>query len=101
VMVPIYLFRTGIMNCTYPLEESIAMDFVPKDQRARWKSLDSVCAFGWCGSAALGGVLADKYGYAYTFLITAIVQGAGLLLWATLIPLVPRNEMKSLASTKH
>jgi hypothetical protein len=37
------------------------MDFVPKQERARWKSLESVGAFGWCGSAALGGILADKY----------------------------------------
>ena len=30
MIVPLYLFRTGIMNCTYPLEESIIMDYVPK-----------------------------------------------------------------------
>jgi MFS family permease len=70
IMVPIYLFRTGIMNSTYPLEESISMDFVPKDQRARWKSLESIAQFGWCGSAALGGWLADKHGYSFTFLIS-------------------------------
>jgi hypothetical protein len=40
------------MNCTYPLEESILMDFVPSDTRARWKSLDSISVFGWCGAAA-------------------------------------------------
>lgn len=33
IMVPIYLFRTGIMNSTYPMEESILMDFVPKERR--------------------------------------------------------------------
>ena len=33
------------------------MDFVPKDTRSRWKSLDSIAAFGWCGSAAIGGIL--------------------------------------------
>ena len=54
VVVAIYLLRTGLMNCTYPLEESILMDFVPKETRARWKSLDSISQFGWCGSAALG-----------------------------------------------
>ena len=36
------------------------MDFVPKNERARWKSLESVSQFGWCGSAVLGGYLADK-----------------------------------------
>lgn len=51
------------MNCTYPLTESILMDTVPRDKRARWKSLESVTAFGWCGSAVIGGALADRYDY--------------------------------------
>ena len=48
LLVIVYLVRTGLMNCTYPLEESILMDFVPSDTRARWKSLDSISVFGWC-----------------------------------------------------
>eukprot|EP00966_Prymnesium_polylepis_P267986 6191071-Prymnesium_polylepis.1 len=63
-----------LMNCSYPIQESILMDFVPKSTRARWKSLDSIGQFGWCGSAALGGYLADLHGYSFTFLITAGVQ---------------------------
>ena len=92
VLVPIYILRTGLMNCSYPLVESILMDFVPKEERARWKSLESVAAFGWCGSAALGGWLADKYDYTYTFLITALLQTFGYLVFSSLIPLVPRQE---------
>lgn len=94
VLVAIYLVRTGLMNCTYPLEESILMDFVPPQTRARWKSLDSIGVFGWCGSAALGGVLADKYGYSFTFLITAYVQAAATLMQATLMFIVPRSEQR-------
>ena len=90
--MPIYVLRTSLMNATYPLTESILMDFVPKDERARWKSLDSVASFGWCGSAALGGMVADKYDYTHTFLITAIIQSIGIGIWAFLLPLVPRNE---------
>jgi len=92
VLVPIYVLRTSLMNATYPLTESILMDFVPKEERARWKSLDSVASFGWCGSAALGGMVADKYDYTHTFLITAIIQSIGIGIWAFLLPLVPRNE---------
>lgn len=33
----IWQVRTTLMNCTYPIEESILMDFVPADTRARWK----------------------------------------------------------------
>merc|ERR1719421_313761 len=90
--VPIYVIRTAIMNSTYPLEESVIMDFVPKNTRSRWKSLDSVATFGWCGSAAVGGLLADKYSYSFTFFITAFLQGLGGLLLIFLLPLVPINE---------
>jgi MFS family permease len=92
LLVPIYVLRTSFMNASYPLQESILMDFVPKDERARWKSLDSVASFGWCGSAAFGGWLADKYDYTYTFLITSIMQTIGIFIWCLLLPLVPRTE---------
>ena len=45
-----------------------------------------------CGSAAFGGWLADKYDYTYSFLITAILQSLGIVIWATLLPLVPKIE---------
>ena len=58
------------------------MDYVPKSTRARWKSLEAVSIFGWCGSALIGGVLADNYGYPRTFLITIALQASGVLfLW--------------------
>ena len=37
-VVALYILRTALMNCTYPVEESILMDYVPKNKRARWKS---------------------------------------------------------------
>jgi MFS family permease len=92
LLVPIYILRTSAMNASYPLQESILMDFVPKDQRARWKSLDSVAAMGWCGSAAFGGYLSDRYDYTSTFLVTAIVQSIGCAVFALALPLVPRHE---------
>ena len=100
VLVPIYVLRTGLMNCTYPLNESILMDYVPKNERARWKSLDSVVSFGWCGSAALGGWLTDKYDYTYTFFITAIIQGIGIICFLPLVPLVPRKEQDLAVTTE-
>ena len=70
------------------------MDFVPSRTRARWKSLESVASFGWCGSAALGGYLADQpgVGYAGTFKYTAMIQGVATLLQATLLFIVPLHE---------
>jgi MFS family permease len=92
VLVPVYVMRTSLMNAPYPLQESIIMDYVPKNERARWKSLDSVSSFGWCGSAALGGWLTDRYDYTFTFLITAMMQTVGILVYALLLPLVPAQE---------
>ena len=83
------------MNCTYPLSTSLLMDVVPAKSRARWQSLNSVVRFGWCGSAAVGGILADKYGYAKTFLFTAGLQTVGLCVLLTVYPLVPRMEKSS------
>ncbi|CAB9511238.1 expressed unknown protein [Seminavis robusta] len=94
LLVPIYVARTALMNASFPLEESILMDFVPKQERARWKSLESISIFGWCGSAALGGWASDHAhdDYTYTFLITACIQVVGIFIWAILLPLVPIHE---------
>ena len=92
ICVPIYLLRTGLMNATYPLEESIMMDFVPSSTRARWKSIGAISQFGWCGSAALGGILIDSRGYTSTFRITAAVQGLATVIWLPLVYLVPKSE---------
>ena len=92
VLVPVYLMRTSLVNSSYPIRESILMDFCPKNQRARWKSLQSISTFGWCGSAALGGYLSDRWDYTFTFFITATIQVGACLIYAFLIPLVPRKE---------
>ena len=39
LIVAVYVIRTAFMNCTYPLEEGIIMDYVPKAQRARFTSV--------------------------------------------------------------
>ena len=101
LLVAVYLMRSALMNCTYPLEESILMDFVPSNTRARWKSLDSVSVFGWCGSAALGGYLADLRGYTFTFLVTASVQAVATLMQASLILVVPREEQPAAPTAAH
>ena len=51
-----------------------------------------MASFGWCGSAAFGGWLADKCDYTYAFFLTAIIQTIGISVWSLLLPLVPRHE---------
>jgi len=94
IIVPIYILRTALMNCVYPIQESIMMDSVPPSSRARWKSLESVAVFGWCGSAWLGGYWADKYDYTTTFGITATIQGCGVLVLALLWVVAPHVEQE-------
>jgi len=100
LMVTIYIIRTGLMNCTYPLQVSIMMDCVPPSSRARWKSLEAIGVLGWSGSAALGGILADKYSYSRTFLVTAGFQFTSCLILSTLIRVVPVSEKQLEAETQ-
>jgi MFS family permease len=91
LIVVVYLFRTGIINSCYPLLESILMDNVPSNQRARWKSLESIAAFGWTGSALAGGILSDAHSYQFTFSMTAWMQLASGLILLIIQPLVERE----------
>lgn len=88
IVVPVYLLRAGFMNCAYPLDESILMDNVKQSDRSKWKALDSVAVVGWCGSAFIGGILADAFSYDFAFLITAIMQGLSCIIYSFLTPLV-------------
>mmetsp|Transcript_16364 Transcript_16364/g.53273 ORF Transcript_16364/g.53273 Transcript_16364/m.53273 type:complete len:570 (+) Transcript_16364:2219-3928(+) len=91
-IVLVYVVRTALANCTYPLEESILMDFVPRDTRARWKSVESIASFGWCGSALIGGVIADGFSYVTTFGATAALQLVAAVVGLSLVLVVPRKE---------
>lgn len=88
-VIAVYLLRTGLMNAGYPLLESVLMDALPSNRRARFKSLEAVAAFGWTGSALVGGILADERSYRFTFAITASLQLVGTLM---LLPLQPFVE---------
>ena len=85
----VFLVRTVIMNTTKPLTRSIVMDAVPKHQRGRWNGLESINAATWAGSAVMGGILIDHYGFVGVFVATAIMQASSLLpiIWiSSLIP---------------
>ena len=88
VVIPLYLVRTWLMNCTAGLTKSVLNDYVPKRHRAKWNSLESLNVFSWSGSAALGGLLIDRLGYQATFLITAALQGVSMLCLVPLLLLV-------------
>lgn len=84
-VLPLYLVRTWLMNCTAGLTKSVLNDYVVKRHRAKWNALESLNTFSWSGSALLGGVLIDRFGYQVTFLITAALQASSA---ACLLPLL-------------
>ncbi|KNC81356.1 hypothetical protein SARC_06316 [Sphaeroforma arctica JP610] len=91
-LISIYIIRSALINCVVPLARSILMDYCPPNQRAKWGALESLSAFGWSGSAVLGGILVDSYGFDIAFHATATVQ---LIAWSPLLlllPLVAREE---------
>lgn len=92
LMCVLFVFRTAIMNSSSGMKRSILMDAVPKSQRVRWNSLESVTRMTWSGSAVLGGFLVDRYGYRYCFLITAIVYTVSTTPFLFLIHLLPKLE---------
>eukprot|EP01012_Entosiphon_sulcatum_P066098 TRINITY_DN95172_c0_g1_i1.p1 TRINITY_DN95172_c0_g1~~TRINITY_DN95172_c0_g1_i1.p1 ORF type:complete len:451 (-),score=56.62 TRINITY_DN95172_c0_g1_i1:7-1260(-) len=91
ILVPIFLLRTGLMNCSTALLQSVTMDFVPKSQRGKWNSALSLTNFGWSGSAILGGYLVDRHGYGTSFTITACMQAVAVALLVPLWPVVPSD----------
>ena len=68
------VFRTAFMNSTSALTKSVLMDAVPRDERAKWSSLESLNMFSWSGSAALGGFLVAYEGILFNFCVTAFLQ---------------------------
>merc|ERR1739848_42672 len=93
VMIPVYLLRCGFMWSTGGLSYSIIADYVPKEYRARWNTLESISSFGWSGSALLGGKLVQAYDYEITFAITASIQLlAVILFYFPITPLVAHES---------
>jgi hypothetical protein len=91
VIMPIYFLST-LQHCTRPLKRAVLMDYVPKKRRARINSIESVTRLNWSGSAVLGGMSIDKYGFGHLFLATACIQLVSWVIFALILPLVPINE---------
>ncbi len=70
----VLIFRTCFMNSPSSLTKSVLMDHVPKKERAKWASLESVSMVSWSGSAALGGILVQTEGILFNFCFTAFLQ---------------------------
>lgn len=69
-----FVLRTASINATGGLTRSVLMDEVPKNERAKWSSLEAVNMFSWAGSAIIGGIMVDKEGILANFYFTALWQ---------------------------
>jgi MFS family permease len=74
VVCAVFVLRTAFNNAPAALTKSVLMDSVPKSERAKWASLESVNMFSWSGSAFLGGILVQHYGILFNFSATAGLQ---------------------------
>ncbi|CUG85416.1 MFS transporter, putative [Bodo saltans] len=70
IMFAAYALRFGCMNCCAGITRSLLMDIVPPSQRARWSAVESLQNASWSGTSAVGGMVADRYGYGTAFLVT-------------------------------
>merc|ERR1712048_1263420 len=86
-----YFIRSGMANAVYPLNKSIMFDFTPSNQRGRWNAIETLSGSVWSGSAFIGGFLADKYSYRFTFLFTAGIYAIACAAYAPLLCIVPRR----------
>jgi len=94
-LVVLHLLRTALANCKEPLARAILADFIPSSRRGRWNAVHSLTGMTWTGSAALGGVLCDRYGYGQTFIITAGLYVLAATFWLPLIRLVPKEQRRA------
>ncbi|KEG12640.1 hypothetical protein DQ04_01561070 [Trypanosoma grayi] len=79
ILLPVFIIRNAMMNCTRGVTRSVIMDYVRKESRAKWSAFESFSSFTWAGSAVVGGYIAEAKGYQYTFVITAIFHYVALL----------------------
>ncbi len=103
ILIPLFIVRGSLMNAAQPLSRSILMDVVPKKNRGKWNSLETLAwGFFWNFSAAIGGYLVgdeSPYNFRLNFLVTASVYVVGIIPILFLIPLVrkERTAKKTLA----
>lgn len=85
LIVPVYLVRTWLANCSSGLTRSVLNEHVVPQHRAKWNAAESVNIFSWSGSAVLGGFIIERKGYRFTFLVTAALQALSALVLLTLL----------------
>ena len=85
----LFVLRTIFLNSTQALTKSIMMDVVPKEERGRWSSFESINNATWAGSAFLGGILCHRFGFAVNFYTCIVLHLVRTLILSTIINEIP------------
>lgn len=92
LLVPLFILRGALMNAAQPLSRSILMDVVPKRNRGKWNSIETVAwGFFWNASAVVGGFLIGNNNFQRCFFITAGIYLVATIPILMLIPLVHKE----------
>eukprot|EP00977_Amphora_coffeiformis_P027974 scaffold34676_cov176-Amphora_coffeaeformis.AAC.3 len=77
----LYVLQNVFLNSTGSMTRSLIMDNVPSTERAKWSALESINIFGWCGSAAIGGIVVKAFhgNVLPVFYLNAALQVVGSL----------------------
>eukprot|EP00913_Durusdinium_trenchii_P014315 g13430.t1 len=87
-----YLLRFACLHARDPVLYSITMDCVPQSQRGRWAALNSLRTLSFSASAVLGGFLADRHGYEFSFSVTIVSLLACTVFMLPALLWFPRKE---------
>jgi len=92
LLIPLFILRGSLMNAAQPLSRSILMDVIPKRNRGKWNSVETI-AWGlfWNASAVVGGFLIGSNNFQRCFFITAGIYLIGTIPILMLIPLVNKE----------
>jgi hypothetical protein len=94
ILVPIFLARGSLMNASQPLSRSILMDVVPKRNRGKVNSIQTLSwGMFWNFSAAIGGFLiGPNNNFRFCFIVTTSLYVIGTLLILIIIPFVSKEK---------
>jgi MFS family permease len=89
-MLCVYVLSRTAMDASYPLSRALLMDYVSKQHRAKWATVESVTSFFWSASAYIGGLIIARQGWQAMLLVSVSMQGVA---WAVcLLLLLPASK---------
>eukprot|EP00939_MAST-03C_sp_MAST-3C-sp1_P003133 g3133.t1 len=98
ILVAAYVLRGSTLVSIFGLKHALLMDRVPKKHRGKFSALDDLQSGFWSGTAAVGGIVIDDYGYRTAFAIMGGGFGLATCSWLGVVysDCVARREAKRL-----